>query len=917
MAAARPPFVFPSDAARGEQEPGRKAMYSGRERLLASTLLAGGAALLLAGEAAAQTPANPAQADQSQLEEVVVTATRQADTVNRVPLSITAQTQRNLDQQGIRNVADLQGAAPALVVTAQTNPSVANIAVRGISDLGQGAPTTGFYLDDTPIQKRNVGGAFSGNGTPLPPLFDLDRVEVLRGPQGTLFGGSSEGGTVRYITPTPSLTRFSEYVRGEVSKQKYADDPSYELGVAVGGPIVADKLGFRISVFDRKSAGYVDHVDRITGRVRYEDANESDTRVLRAAVTWAPTDRLRATFAYFSSRDQYDSIASTYTPPITNALVAQPVCFNTRGITPQTKVTNPPIIPCSVNGAPNPLVTYQRPGFTYGPYPDVGPGKTLASQALLPSKTNLVIPSLTIDYDFGKMSMKAITSYIADVNKQRSVDGPLSQVRDSNTLINFGDLVIRRQFTSLGQLPEANYRNGLVDTRNQRIGLTQEVRFSSAGDARPLSWVAGVFYSNFRGTQYFDNNYADLDLIAQTLYGMTAAQRYGVGPYLVNGLPVGFDAKRQKLKDVEIAGFGEFNYWVTDKLRLTAGLRVSRVSFEFEEVHFGPASGFNIATLANGGGPNVGRVAESPVTPKFTAQYQFTDNDMAYVTAAKGFRAGGVNGNLPEAICAPGFAQYGLTTASLPITYKSDTVWSYEGGGKVRVLNNRVQLNGSVYRIDWKNPQLTINVGLACPAFLGNAGAARSEGFELEAQALLFRGFTGNLAIGYTNARYTQNALALTGANPPLIAAFKGQKIAVSPLTVQVGGRYDVQLAPDVRAYVRADYRYIQHYKDTLAQVYSFGGFANASYAPDNLYPNTDRTNLRVGVEYGPFDINVFANNLFNSTKGNFAGGRGGCAAPSTGGTAACTTFATYNPYGAVTPATAPRQIGIQIAYRH
>jgi outer membrane receptor protein involved in Fe transport len=879
-----------------------------------AVLLGGAAVLAMAGQAAAQA-GEPAAANQ--LEEVVVTATRQADTVNRVPLSVTAQTQRAMDQQGIRNVADLQGAAPALVVTSQTNPSVANIAVRGISDLGQGAPTTGFYLDDTPIQKRNVGGAFSGNGTPLPPLFDLDRVEVLRGPQGTLFGGSSEGGTIRYITPQPSLTRYSAYARAEISKQKYAEDPSYEGGIAIGGPIVQDKLGFRISVYDRKSAGYTDYIDRIDKKVRYEDANEGDTRVLRATLKWQPTERLSATFSYFSSRDHYDSGPNNYTNPITNALVAQPICFNTTGITPTNKLANPPIIPCTVNGAPNPVVTYQRPGFTYGPYPDLGPGRSVAAQALLPSTTNLVIPSLTLEYNFDTMNVKAITSYIADLNKQRSIDGPVSQVRDSNTLINYGDIVIRRQFTSLGQIPDLNYNYGQVDTRNQRIGLTQEVRFSSAGDAKPLSWVAGVYYSNFRGTQYFDNNYNSLDLIAQTLYGMTAVQRYGVPAYTINGVPVGFDAKRQNLKDVEIAAFGEANYWVTDKLKLTAGLRVSRVSFDYTEVHFGPASGFNVATLANGGGPNLGSVAESPVTPKFGVQYQLTDNDMTYVSASKGFRAGGVNGNLPEAICAPGFAQYGLTTASLPITYKSDSVWNYEAGGKFRVLNNRVQLNGSVYRIDWKNPQLTINVGLACPSFLGNAGAARSEGFEFEATARLFSGFTGNLAVGYTNARYTENAVALTGANPPLNAAYKGQKIAVSPLTIQVGGRYDVQISSEMRMYVRADYRYIQRYKNTLSQVYSFGGFANASFAPDNFYPNTDRTNLRVGVEWGDFDINVFANNLFNSQKGILSTGRGGCATPSAGGTAACTTFATYNPYGSVQPASAPRQIGLQIAYRH
>ena len=93
--------------------------------------------------------------------------------------------------------------------TSQLGTGLANVEIRGIAQGSQGAATTGFYLDDTPISKRNVGGGVAtSNGTPLPPLFDLQRVEVLRGPQGTLYGSGSEGGTVRYITPDPDLNKY-------------------------------------------------------------------------------------------------------------------------------------------------------------------------------------------------------------------------------------------------------------------------------------------------------------------------------------------------------------------------------------------------------------------------------------------------------------------------------------------------------------------------------------------------------------------------------------------------------------------------------------------------------------------------------------------------------------------------------------
>jgi outer membrane receptor protein involved in Fe transport len=207
------------------------------------TALTAGAAFAQAPAAGNQAAENAANTSSNQLEEVVVTATRQADTVNRVPLAVTAQTQRSLDQQGVRTVRDLEQLVPSLNTTQSLASGASQFSIRGIGFLGNnpaGAAPVGFYLDDVPLQKRNVGGGVAtSNGTPLPPLFDLDRVEVLRGPQGTLFGGGSEGGTIRYIQPAPSLTRFSEYARFQYSTPKKGDD-SYEGGVALGGPIVQD-----------------------------------------------------------------------------------------------------------------------------------------------------------------------------------------------------------------------------------------------------------------------------------------------------------------------------------------------------------------------------------------------------------------------------------------------------------------------------------------------------------------------------------------------------------------------------------------------------------------------------------------------------------------------------------------------------
>ncbi len=109
------------------------------------------------------------------------------------------------------------------------------------------------------MTKRGTNGINQNNGAPLPVLYDLERVEVLKGPQGTLYGGSSQGGTVRFITPRASLTTYSGNARLEDQhRQREGGDQGYDAGAAIGGPIVQDKLGFRASVLKRPSPGWID-----------------------------------------------------------------------------------------------------------------------------------------------------------------------------------------------------------------------------------------------------------------------------------------------------------------------------------------------------------------------------------------------------------------------------------------------------------------------------------------------------------------------------------------------------------------------------------------------------------------------------------------------------------------------------------
>jgi iron complex outermembrane recepter protein len=252
------------------------------------------------GSAQAQvsTPA-PGATSSADLGEITVTATRRAETIDTVPISVTAFTQERMDQQAIKTVDDLARFTPGLTYSPSTTGLISDIAIRGVlSEVG--TSTTGIYIDDTPIQVRSKGTITENT---FPQIFDLERVEVLKGPQGTLFGTGSMGGTVRFITPEPDLDKYSMYSRVEGSSTK-GGDPSYEMGVAAGGPIIDQTLGVRASVFYQSTGGFI-NTEPFTGdTVTNRDINYSDTTVARVAAKWAVSDDWSVTPAIYYQRQR-------------------------------------------------------------------------------------------------------------------------------------------------------------------------------------------------------------------------------------------------------------------------------------------------------------------------------------------------------------------------------------------------------------------------------------------------------------------------------------------------------------------------------------------------------------------------------------------------------------------------------------
>ncbi|MYN03924.1 TonB-dependent receptor [Pseudoduganella sp. DS3] len=198
-----------------------------------------------------------ASAQEAPLEQVHVTAQKRAEALQSVPLSVTALEQRDLERMGIERLADLARETPGLAVVS-SGPGQNILIVRGVSSVAGTAGTVGYYLDDTPITASSNASLLSLRGLIDPGLFDIARVEVLRGPQGTLYGSSSMGGTIKYVSSLPDLRQFSGRANASLSHTTgggWNKEGNAMLNVPLGDGANA---ALRLGLFLRHAAGYID-----------------------------------------------------------------------------------------------------------------------------------------------------------------------------------------------------------------------------------------------------------------------------------------------------------------------------------------------------------------------------------------------------------------------------------------------------------------------------------------------------------------------------------------------------------------------------------------------------------------------------------------------------------------------------------
>src|ERR1700723_268697 len=750
------------------------------------------------------------------LEEIVVTATRREESISRVPISITAINQDAIDQKGIKDFSDIVRFTPGVAFdSSQTN----QISIRGISSSG-GSGTTGIYIDDTPIQVRNLG--FNSDDT-LVKLFDLDRVEVLHGPQGTLFGAGSEGGTVRYITVQPSLTETSVYAQAETASTQ-GGALRYESGLALGAPVIDGVFGMRFSAWYRRDGGWIDRIDPTTLQVVDANANRVGTAALRLAGLWQPNDAIRVTPSILYQNSQRNDV-TIYWPEYSNP------------------------------GANS----YVSADPTARPEPDV-----------------FYLPALNVQADLGPTRLISTTSYFHR-DEISGYDGTLYNLGYyQSQLPAYGNAAGVAAFPLLDgtgvHLPPGltDYRSPASVTNTQR-NFTQEFRLQSADPAARVGWTVGVFYSLDRQFSLEEIHDPMADTLFNQLFGYPIAEFFGT-PLNPNGtsvLPMGDSYFNRLLSfDRQIAGFGEANFKVTDTLKLTAGVRVSKDSYTIESLSGGPQnSGPRAGTQSN---------SERPVTPRAGIEWQADPNDLYYFTYSKGFRPGGGNPSIPydptfqnpTVGCTQDFQNLGLKNGAPP-TFRSDTVQSFEVGAKNN-FDNRIRLATSVYYIKWNNIQEDVVPPICQIQFTENLGNAVSKGFDLQADFQVTDGFSIESTFGFTDARYTTSTyIGPVHTGLPVVAAGDaiagpngiGTGYSIPPYSITLGPEYKFQAFAH-ESYVRGGWEYEAGDKwPHPAQDPN-----TASYDPSSM-PDFRQSfvSMRAGTQLGGFGVSLFVDSLTDS----------------------------------------------------
>ena len=708
-------------------------------------LAASAAAPVLMGASFAAAAAAP-PSDPTSVGEVVVTAEKRSETLRQIPQSVSVVGGQALANQQAFSLQDVIAQVPNLSI-AQSTPGQARVVLRGVNTNGV-ASTVAIYVDDTPF------GSSSGlaNGAVLAgdfDTFDVSRVEVLRGPQGTLYGSSSLGGVLKYVTTAPELGRFSVRAGAAIAGVDGGQEDWRADGV-VNAPI-GGETALRVSGYYRQDGGYIDQVSTLGTRT-VKDANGDKVYGGRASLLFRPTDKISLRLSAYLQNIRADA---------PNLVDADPA-------------TGKPL----------------NPGFTHtGDYPVF-------------SNLDYRVYNADLGWDLGLATLSSSTSY-ATLDQNELIDVTSIALAPG---VSYGDLL-----TSIFSTPAAPLGMTEAQTLHQEK-WTQEARLTSPSGQR-IEWMLGGYYTHETGA------------IAQTL------NAFDVTSLASAGLP---DLEIAHVNSVyeELAGFANATVHLTRQFSVQVGGRYSHNKQTATETVDGLLVG-GLTTF------QPGNSSEDVFTWSVAPKYELNEHAAVYFRAAKGYRPGGPN------VLPPG------APASVPTSYKADSLISYEAGFKSDWFDHRLSLDASVFYLDWSDVQLFASVnGFGVNT---NGGSAVSKGVEFSATARPAEGLSLFAGGSLTSARLTEDTPAITGG-------LKGDRLPYAPkYTFTLGGDYERPIQGDYRGFVGATWALVGEQSPGFDTTYQ------AVFGKRFQIPSYGRLDLRAGVRTGRWTLEAFAKNLTGS----------------------------------------------------
>ena len=760
----------------------------------------------------------------TEIEEVVVTATKRASSTQDIPVAVQAVTEDTLEDLAIGNFEDYIRYLPNVTAggrgPGQNTAYIRGMAIEPITVLLSGAqgtaPNVAMYLDEQPVTApaRNLD------------LYatDVQRVEVLPGPQGTLFGASSQAGTIRLITNKPEFDGFDIGVDLSVSTTEYGEE-SETVETFINIP-VNDRIALRAAMYSAEEGGYIDNVPgTFTTNPAVNPASLAGTAV------------------------KYDTAHNT-------ALVEEDFNdakyrggrFSARGM---------------INEDWDILLQHTeqelRADGVFDYDPEVG---DLQATRFFPDSLDdeFGLTAWTLTGRLGALDVVYTGGYL-DREIEQSVD--YTGYNNSGGYIAYYTCTYSNPayITNYGLDPDAGYvtpggrecrdpvKGAVIYQTHERN--THEVRISTPQDKK-VRVTAGFFYDDFQLETQDDYHYAAIQSLGfvPNLPVSTAAK---VNPN-DRGPNVAFFNDIRRMEE-QMAFFGEVSYDFTDNLELIVGLRYYDMEIDFEgSSNFGDGI-FQGSPATNGvvnkdrgrdydisGGHTTEPLELDDVIVKFTANYKFNDDVLLYGTYSEGFRPGGWNrgGGIPAT--NPAYP----TVSS---TYESDDVQNYELGWKMTLMDGAMRFNGSAYYVDWTDMQVTRfdpqNVSIL--TFVENAADASIRGVEGDIiykpneNLTLFGGFSFN--------------------DTELKAVF-GQAVELAP----VGS--ELPLTPNHQFSLRARYDW---FLDNGWNTYAMGAIQHASTSYSSVVAakrvgqdNYTQMDASIGATKDSWKVELFAENMTN-----------------------------------------------------